>query len=270
MTNPQLYQAPRPHLDLAQHFMECGKMNANLTLAPGKRLVITEDLLERRVAPSALAMAAVAARDQVVARAALLPLSRLAARPSPEITERYERLFSLIEAQAFDPGTRDVASHMLARRFEDREIEALSHDLGQKAAPARQRYRAFVDTIRLMMAGKISQDAFIDEFVDFTRAVAGTLDFGIYAVCMQRLFGSVHIPLVIKAALVLEVLRYPPLIRRELLTDLFILPAAPAELLDFARKECAQALTPDQLKEILLFSTLKQSWASGRSSGRIH
>ena len=31
--------------DLATHFMQCGNLGANLTLAPGERMVITDDIL---------------------------------------------------------------------------------------------------------------------------------------------------------------------------------------------------------------------------------
>ena len=74
--------AARPS-DLATHFMECGALNTNLSLAPGERLVITDDLLNGTVGDVAsLSMAAIVARDSQVARAAMLPLSVAASKVS--------------------------------------------------------------------------------------------------------------------------------------------------------------------------------------------
>mgnify|MGYP001806448909 FL=1 len=54
--------------DLATHFMECGALNTNLTLAPGERMVITDDFLGGQVADlAAISMAAIVARDGIVA-----------------------------------------------------------------------------------------------------------------------------------------------------------------------------------------------------------
>ncbi len=261
---------PRPpgKPDLAQHFMECGAMNANLSLAPGDRLVITDDLLDGRISDlAAISMAAVIARDGQVARAAILPLGVAANRVNRAERDRYERLFQLIEETAFDESVRESAAALIAARFREALIEDLARELGGTIAPARQRYRAFLDTIRLLVERRISERAFLDEFLDFTREVAGKLDFGIYAMCIDRMFASDNLPIVVKAALLKEILRYPPLIRKELLSDLLSSEAAPSELVQFARAEMAGRMTHDQLKEVFLFTTLKLVWQAQRAAG---
>ena len=100
----------------------------------------------------------------------------------------------------------------------------------------------------------------MNEFVAFTHAVAGRLDFGIYAVCVDRLFVSANIPLAVKYLLFGEILGYPPLVRKELLTNLLASPNAPHELVLYARERIGGALTHDQLKETFLFATLKMAW----------
>lgn len=259
--------------DLARHFMECGALNANLSLAPGKRLVITDDLLNGTVGDlAAMSMAAIVARDGQVAHAAIIPLSVAASRASSRDRARYERLFQLIEETAFDRSVRDSAEALIAARFREAEIRDLARSLGGTVNAARQRYRAFLDTIRQLVARQISQPAFLDEFVDFTRMVAGKLDFGIYAMCIERLFASDNIPLTVKTMLLKEVLAYPPLIRKELVTSLLSSATAPAELIRYARRELGRIMTRDQIKEIFLFTTLKLAWQArtpvgGQASG---
>ncbi len=250
-----------PSSDLAQHFVECGALNTNLSLAPGKRLVITDDLLNGTIGDmAALSVATIVSRDGQVARAAMIPLSVAAGGADRQDRARFERLFQLIEESAFDPAVRETADAMIVSRFRDTQIRELVEELGGAVGPARARYRAFLDIIRMLVDKRISGAAFLDEFVEFTRIVAGKLDFGIYSMCVDRLFGSENIPLPVKTFLLKEVLRFPPLIRKELLTNLLSSASAPEELLRFARGEMADALTRDQIKEIFLFTTLKLAW----------
>lgn len=261
----RLIAAPLGPGDLAAHFMECGSLNTNLTLAPGGRMVITDDLLNGTVADfAAMSMAAIVARDGMVARAALLPLGVAAAKVSPAQRAKYEKLFALIEETAFDDGARESAEALIHARFREAQIQELANELGGTVGPARQRYRDFLEVVKKLTARRISEPLFIDEFLDFTRNVAGKLDFGIYAMCVDRLFTSERIPIMVKVSLLREVLKYPPLVRKELVTNLLSSPAAAPELVRHARQEMAGSMTHEQLTEIFLFTTLKLAWQAQR------
>lgn len=253
-------------VDLAAHFLECGALNTNLTMAPGERMVITDDLLNGTV-PSfeAMSMAAIVGRDGMVARAALLPLGMAASKVLPQHREKYDRLFALIEESAFDETVRETAEALVHSRFRESQIRELANAIGGTIGPARQRYRSFLDVVKMLTARKISEAAFLDEFLDFTRAVAGKLDFGIYSMCVDRLFTSERIPIMVKVSLLKEVLRYPPLVRKELVTNLLSSPVAAPELIRHARQELGSVMTHDQLTEIFLFTTLKLAWAAQRA-----
>lgn len=256
--------------DLASHFMECGALNTNLTLAPGDRLIISDDLLNGNIKDlSAMSMAAIVARDGMVGRAAILPLSMAAAQVSGRDRAKYERLFALIEDTAFDEGVREGAEALIAANFRERQIKDLVNELGGTVGPARKRYRAFLDIVKLLGESRISQSMFLDEFADFTRAVAGKLDFGIYSLCIDRLFVSPRIPMGVKSSLLREILKYPPLIRKELVTNLLVSPAAHPDLVTQAQHQLAAALTRPQLTEIMLFTTLKRAWAAQRSGRKV-
>lgn len=247
--------------DLAQHFMDCGALNTNISLAPGRRLVITDDLLNGSIVDlAAISMAAIVSRDAQVGRAAIIPLGVAACAANRQDRERYEELFRLIEETAFEPAVRESAGALIISRFREDQIRELAQELGGAIGPARQRYRAFLDIVRLVVEKRISGAAFLDEFVEFTRAVAGKLDFGIYSICVDRLFGSENIPLPVKTFLFKEVLRFPPLIRKELASNLLASSTAPGELVRYARAELGGILTHDQIREIILFTTLKLVW----------
>ncbi len=241
--------------------MECGALNTNLSLAPGERLIITDDLLDGSIVDfAAVSMAAIVARDGQVARAAIIPLSVAASKVKPRDRQKYERLFQLIEETAFDESVRESAEALIAANFRDSQIRELAAELGGTIGPARARYRAFLDIIKLLIAKKISESGFLDEFLEFTRAVAGKLDFGIYSMCVDRMFVSEHIPLMVKASLFGEIVKYPPLVRKELVTNLLSSPKAPRELVNHARSQLAAGMSRTQMTEIVLFTMLKQSW----------
>ncbi len=249
--------------DLARHFMECGSLGANLTLAPGERLVITDDIFRGTITDlAAFGMAAVVARDSVVGQAALLPLGLTAARLTGKRREKFERLFELIEDSAFAPDVRDTVQTMINAQSLEAEIKAISRELGDLLAPARLRYRQFLDIVRLLIDRRISRSLFLDEFAEFTHAVAGKLDFGIYALCLDRLFANHRIPLQVKADLLDQVLTYPPTIRKELLTNLMASPGSPRALVQLAEQRLGGLMTRDQVTEIMLFTTLKLAWAA--------
>jgi hypothetical protein len=258
--------APR---DMAAHFMECGALDTNLTLAPGLRMVITDDLLNGTIGDmAALSMAAIVARDGMVAKAAVLPLGIAASKLKPSDRVKYERLFALIEETAFDSGARESAEALIHSAFRENQIRELATELGGTVGPARQRYRSFLEVVKLLADRKISEGLFLDEFLEFTRAVAGKLDFGIYALCIDRLFISAQVPIMVKASLLKEICKYPPLVRKELVTNLLSSPKAEPELVQFARQEVAKVMTHDQLTEIVLFTTLKLAWAAQRQRPR--
>ena len=254
--------------DRAAHFLECGALNVGLTLSPGERLVITDDLLKGAVVDfAATSMAAIVTRDHQIGRAAVISLSLAANRADRKTRKRYERLFALIEKEAFDDGVRASIDSLIAAQFRKAQINELVDKLGGATAPARHRYRQFLEIVRLLEGKRISQAAFIDEFVDFTHAVAGKLDFGIFAICVERLFISGNIPLEIKTVLFNQVLKYPPLVRKELVSALLSSNDAPAALVAFAHKAMAGVMTGDERKEVILVTLLKQSWQMKRAIG---
>lgn len=258
-----------PPRDLAAHFKECGSLNTNLTLGPGERLVITDDLLDGTVDDlAAVTMAAIVARDGTVARAAVLPLGIAASRVKAGDRVKYERLFALIEETAFDGAARESAEALIHARFRESQIKDLAAELGGTVGPARQRYRAFLEVVKLLTEKKISEPLFLEEFLDFTRAVAGKLDFGIYSLCIDRMFISERIPILVKISLLREICKYPTLIRKELITNLLSSEKVEPEMIRYARQEVAAVLSREQLTEIFLFTTLKLAWAAQRHAPR--
>lgn len=265
--DPSPQAAAEPPRDLAAHFKECGALNTNLTLAPGERMVISDDLLNGTVGDfAAISMAAIVARDSTVARAAILPLGVAAGKVDRARRGKYEKLFALIEETAFDDSARESAEALIHAKFRESQIRELVLELGGTIQPARQRYRAFLDIVKLLTARQISEPMFLEEFLDFTRTVAGKLDFGIYALCVDRLFASPRIPMAVKTSLFKEILRYPPLVRKELVTNLLASPTAPPDLIRQARQEMAGSMTRDQLTEVVLFTTLKLTWLAQKEA----
>lgn len=248
------------NVDLAEHFLECGKVGRYLTVADESRFVITDDFrADVRVSPVATAAASVFSRDTLVAQAALVPLGLRARRSNNRAMERYEELFSLIEDTALNPEVRESAQAVLQARFRESRIRAIERELGGKISPARQRYRQFLETVRQLVERKISIAGFREEFLEFTRAVAGKLDFGIYSFCLDRIFGSPHIPLNAKGALIAELLIFPPLLRRELVTNILSAPGQDRELIRFVRTVVERELDNEAVVEIYLLVTLKTS-----------
>ena len=107
------------------------------------------------------------------------------------------------------------------------------------------------------MEKKLTAGPFLDEFREFTQDVAGRLDFGIYSFCLDRMFGSVRIPLKVKKLMILEILSYPPIIRRELLTNILVFPGQTAELRDFSRYLIRTELDNTAAVEIDLLEAIK-------------
>ena len=107
------------------------------------------------------------------------------------------------------------------------------------------------------MDRNITAGPFLDEFRDFTLVVAGNLDFGIYSFCLDRMFGSLRIQMKVKKLLVLEILKYPPIIRRELLTNVLAYPGQTRELIEFVKYMVATELGKNAVIEIELLEAFK-------------
>jgi len=243
--------------DLADHFLGCAKLGRYLTVADNSRFIITDDFRTTPIISAASTMAAIYSKDYLVAQAALLPLSETAQRMSPRKRDRFERLFALIEEQALSDDVRDSAQAIRAAHFRAAEIRELEAELGNRLSPARLRYRQFLDIVKKLMDRKITAGPFLDEFRGFTQDVAGQLDFGIYSFCLDRLFGSVRVPLKVKKLLILELLKYPALIRRELLTNILVYPGQVDELVEFIRYMVTNELGQGAIIEIELLEAFK-------------
>lgn len=178
--------------------------------------------------------------------------------------ERFEELFTLIEKTALSQEVRGSAEQVLKAGFREARIRDLERELGGMISPARVRYRAFLEIIRQLMEKRISVEGFRDEFLEFTRDVAGKLDFGIYSFCLDRIFNNSEIPMNAKGALVVEILLFPPLIRRELLTNILSQPNQDRRLVDFVRGIIEREMENDTVVEIYLLVTLKSSRLSLR------
>ena len=243
--------------DLAEHFLMCSKLGRYLTVSDGSRFVITDDFRDAPVQPEAAAMASIFSKDLLVAQAALLPLGGAVHKMSALKREKYERLFKLIEKNALSEMVRHSARDVLSAGFRNAEIRALEAELGDKLSPARIRYREFLEIVKQLMARKITAGPFLDEFKDFTQVVAGKLDFGIYSFCLDRMFGSARITIKVKKLLVLEILQFPPIIRRELLTDILALHGQIRELVEFIKYMVATELGKNAAIEIELLEAFK-------------
>lgn len=216
------------------------------------------------MASVATAAASVFSRDALVAEAAIIPLGLRASRAAKNRAEQFEELFTLIEKTALSPEVRDSAEQILKAGFREARIRDLEKKLGGVISPARMRYRGFLEVVRQLIEKRISVNGFRDEFLEFTRAVAGKLDFGIFSYCLDRIFANPQIPMNAKGALIAEILLFPQLIRRELLTDILSRPDQDRKFVDFIRSTIEQELDNETVVEIYLLVTLKSSRLSLR------
>ena len=242
---------------LADHFLTCAKLGRYLTVSSGSRFVITDDLREESVLPEAAAVAAIYSRDGLVAEAALLPLCQMIPIMDTFRRDRYERLFHLIEEQTLAGEVKNAAQSLILSRFRASEIRGLEAELGNKLNPARTRYRAFLTVVKKLMNKNISERAFIDEFRGFTQDVAGKLDFGIYSFCLDSMYSSLQIPANVKKLLAIELLNYPPLIRRELISNIMAIPEQTADMLNFVSTMIERYLSLETVIEIRILKDLK-------------
>ena len=243
--------------NLADHFLTCAKLGRYLTVASGSRFIITDDLREKNFMPDAAAMAAIYSRDGLVAEAALLPLSQTIPIMDVAQRDKYERLFHLIGEQTLAGDVRNAAQSLIASRFRAAEIRDLEAELGNKLNPARLRYRDFLVVVRKLMVREISERSFLDEFKGFTQEVAGRLDFGIYSFCIDSIYSSQKIPVTVKKMLALEFLNFPPLIRRELISNILAEPGQTGNMADFVSAMIDRYLALETVIEIKLLKDLK-------------
>jgi len=258
---------PPPLFDTADHFVACTRLGRYLTVMDGSRFVITDDFRDQTMGGAeAAAIASIFSKDHLVAQAALLPLGREAAGSGKY--KKFERLFDLIEKQTFAPEVKAGARHILEHGFREAEIRALEAELGDKLSPARLRYRAFLGVVKQLMEGRVSPPGFLDEFREFTRDVAGKLDFGIYSFSLDRVFGNTRIPMKVKKLMAVELIRFPALIRRELITNLLAFPGQAHELISFVKGLVMAELEPSVVVEIELLETFKRNRMSMRDIER--
>jgi hypothetical protein len=249
--------------DLADHFVACSSLGRYLTVFDESRFVITDDFMEEgTVDRTAAAVASIFSNDPLVAEAALLPLSKAAQKKTSSKRENYEELFSLIEKQALNPSVKISAHSLLNSGFREVRIREIEGTLDDKLSPARSRYRDFLKIFRHLIEHKITPQLFRDEFLDFTHAVAGRLDFGIYSFCLDRIFDNNEIPMRAKGFLISELLGFPATIRRELLTNILTLQGGNKRLTDFVRGAIIEKLGKIVATEIELLVGLKTSQMS--------
>ena len=243
--------------DLADHFLACAKLGRYLTVASGERFFITDDFKDESIIHEAAAIAAIYSKDSLVAEAALMPLSGNVSNLKGEVRESYERLFHLIEQKTLLEDVRYSAKSIIEARFRESEIREIEAQLGGRISPARERYRLFLSVVKQLMDKKITAEPFIEEFKLFTKDCAGRLDFGIYSFCLDSLFRSLKIPLTVKELLVLEIMVFPSLIRRELISNVLSYPAQSQDLIRFVDGVVDRQLDPEVVIEIDLLKNLK-------------
>ena len=249
-----------PRRDLADHFLECGKVGRYLTLQDESRFVITDDFRDGvAIDPIATAAATIFSKDILVAQAALVPLGLKAGKGSLRHKQSYEELFDLIEKRALSGDVRDRAHALVEAGFREARIRELEAEIGGTITPARKRYRAFLDIVRRLIDRRMTATVFRDEFREFTYAVAGKLDFGIYSFCLDRIFGNRQIPIQAKAYLIAEIVAFPPLVRRELIANILTAPNQARDLVTLARKMIERELPSEVVVETYLLVTLKSS-----------
>ena len=256
---PKRPRSPGGHgPDLADHFLSCAKLGRYLTTFDDSRYLITDDFQRaKNLHPIVATTASIFSKDPLVAQIALVPLSKAAGTNTIENREKLEELFTLIEARALSNDARECAHAILESDFRESRIQALERELGGRMSPARRRYRQFLEIVRALAELKISAQAFRDEFADFTHAVAGRLDFGIYSFCIDRILGNDRIAEKAKTLLVDQILNFPPLIRRELLTNALSARATPPGVAAYIRHGVNTTLGIETATEIFLLEGLK-------------
>ena len=243
--------------DLADHFLACAKLGRYLTIENDVRFFITDDFIKNSILHEAAAMAAIYSKDNLVAEAALMPLGGTLSTMDGNGREKYERLFELIKNETLSDPVRARAKNIIDSRFDFNEIRDLGAQLGSRISPARDRYKNFLTIIKKLIENDIKSKPFIEEFRNFTDNVAGKLDFGIYSFCLDNMFKNIKISKDVKKLLLIKLLSFPNLIRRELLSNLLSQPNQESELIEFTNKTLNQQLNPESVVEIILLKDIK-------------
>lgn len=243
--------------NLADHFLACAKLDRYLTIETDVRFFITDDFINNSILHEAAAMAAIYSKDNLVAEAALMPLGGKLSTISGNGREKYERLFELIRNETLSDPVRARAENIIDSRFDSNEIRDLGAQLGSRISPARDRYKNFLSIVKKLMENNITSKPFIEEFRNFTDNVAGKLDFGIYSFCLDNMFKNIKISEDIKKLLLMELLSFPNLIRRELLSNLLSQPNQEAEFIEFTNMTLNQQLSPESVVEIIILKDIK-------------
>jgi len=243
--------------NLADHFLACAKLDRYLTIETDVRFFITDDFINNSILHEAAAMAAIYSKDNLVAEAALMPLGGKLSTISGNGREKYERLFELIRNETLSDPVRARAENIIDSRFDSNEIRDLGAQLGSRISPARDRYKNFLSIVKKLMENNITSKPFIEEFRNFTDNVAGKLDFGIYSFCLDNMFKNIKISEDIKKLLLMELLSFPNLIRRELLSNLLSQPNQEAEFIEFTNMTLNLQLSPESVVEIIILKDIK-------------
>ena len=243
--------------NLADHFLACAKLDRYLTIETDVRFFITDDFINNSILHEAAAMAAIYSKDNLVAEAALMPLGGKLSTISGNGREKYERLFELIRNETLSDPVRALAENIIDSRFDSNEIRDLGAQLGSRISPARDRYKNFLSIVKKLMENNITSKPFIEEFRNFTDNVAGKLDFGIYSFCLDNMFKNIKISEDIKKLLLMELLSFPNLIRRELLSNLLSQPNQEAEFIEFTNMTLNLQLSPESVVEIIILKDIK-------------
>jgi len=245
---------------MADHFGLSSKLGRYLTFQGNGRFLISDDFHSSkfRIPKDAQAIAAICSRDDLVARAAIMPLAHRAASMDDARRGAYEELFELIERQTLSANVRAGAAAVLQSGFREARIRELEALLTDDLNPARTRYRAFLESVRQLIEQRLSSGSFIEDFLDFTQSVAGRLDFGIYSFCLDRIFATPMIPLQVKKLVTIELLSFPPLVRRELLSNALANPGVDSQVKAFMRHAVAMHLAKEQAVEIDLLEAVKE------------
>lgn len=251
---------PIPGLAMADHFVLSAKLGRYLTFQGNGRFLISDDFHSSkfRIPKDAQAIAAICSRDDLVARAAIMPLAHRAASMDDARRGAYEELFELIERQTLSANVRAGAAAVLQSGFREVRIRELEALLTDDLNPARKRYREFLQSVRQLIEQRVASTTFIEDFLDFTQSVAGRLDFGIYSFCLDRIFATPMIPLQVKKLVTIELLGFPPLVRRELLSNALANPGVDSQVKAFMRHAVAMHLAKEQAVEIDLLEAVKE------------
>lgn len=250
---------------LAEHFVQCSHLGRFLTTADDSRFLITDDFLTSKFKePDAAAIAAIVSRDSLVAQSALAPLGLAASRLSARFKPRFEKLFDFIGRTAPDATVRGLAREVLDTGMEAKGVDIVKAEIDSRLAPARAEFKKFLGLISFLADGRMTPGMFRQEFQQFTETVAGRIEFGVYAHYLDTFFASPKVSARAKGLIAVELIGFPRLIRRELITNLLVNDRAPMDVRSLTETMVNQQLDVKTAKDIALLRTLKNARTSIR------